>query len=99
MSEDTMGRADEIGATSLMDSQGHDDHRAERERHGVRDGRPTGQGWPLEREDTVSPMDITQVTQELELMRKRRYAAEEQARRLAVDLQHPGMLLNFEQCE
>jgi DNA repair exonuclease SbcCD ATPase subunit len=32
-------------------------------------------------------------------MRKRRYAAEEQARRLAVDLQHPGTLLNVEECE
>ncbi|HZS85921.1 MAG TPA: hypothetical protein VFE42_00335 [Chloroflexota bacterium] len=51
MSEDPLGRADEVGAAGLVSRQGHDDGRGEGERHSARDGRPTGQGWPLEREE------------------------------------------------
>jgi hypothetical protein len=44
MSEDTLGRADEIGAPRVVGGQGHDERCGEGERHGARDGRPPGQG-------------------------------------------------------
>src|SRR5579871_770518 len=52
MSENAMGRADEIGAAGLMGGQGHDDGGGEGERNSARDGRPASQGRALEGKDT-----------------------------------------------
>jgi hypothetical protein len=53
--------------------------------------------WPLLA--SVSPEEESQVQENLENMKKRLYAAQEQEKQLITDLHHPGTSLNIEECQ
>lgn len=53
--------------------------------------------WPLSA--SVSPEEESQVQEDLESVKKRLYAAQEQEKQLIADLHHPGTPLNIEECQ